>query len=168
MNKFYVNDNIKFKFLKVIDNDGKFIGNMDKNQALKIAYDNGLDLVLINQSSEPPVAKILNYSKFKYELEKKEKDLKRKNRLQKNIMKEINIRLNTGDWDLKRIQKRIEEWLNEGYKVKVNMTMKGRENKFKNTALESLKFFISSIKNGKIDTDVKESQKGLFVILTKI
>lgn len=167
MNKFSVNNEIRAKFLKVIDSEGKFLGNMDKSQALKLAYDNNLDLVLINQNSEPPTAKILNYSKFKYELEKKEKDLKKKNRLQKNILKEVSIRVNTGEWDLKRIQKRIEEWLEEGHKVKINMVIKGRENKYKTTALESLKLFISSIKNCKIETDFKDTQKGLFVILIK-
>ncbi len=163
MKKFFINDEIKAKFLKVIDNEGKILGNMEKSQALKLANDNNLDLVLIN--IDPPVAKILNYSKLKYEMEKKEKELKKKNRLQKNVLKEVNIRISTGEWDLNRIRKRIEEWLEEGYKVKVNMLIKGREIKYKTTAIDALKLFVSSIKNCKAETDFKNTQKGLCVIL---
>lgn len=167
MIKYFVNENIRPKFLKVIGPDGNLIGNMEKSKALELAIENNLDLVLINQNSDPPLAKIINYSKFKYSLEKKEKDLRKKTRMAKNLLKEVNIRLNTGKWDLERIQRRIEEWLAENYKVKINLIVRGRENKYKISAVDFLKVFISSIKNSKIETEIKDSNKGLYVILVK-
>lgn len=167
MNKFLVNNEIRVKFLKVVDNNGNFLGNLEKSKALEIAKEKNLDLVLINQKSDPPLAKILDYGKLKYELEKKEKDLRKKNRLQRQVMKEVNIRLNTGEWDLKRIQKKIEEWLEEGHKVKINMILKGRENKFKNSAEENLRIFVSSVKDCKTETDIRESPKGFCVVLSR-
>lgn len=163
--KYFVNENIKENKLRVIDPNGNFIGDLNRNDALEMAKNMNLDLVLINSKNDPPIAKMMNFSKFRYEMEKKEKDLKKK----KNtvIVKEINLRVNTSDWDLKRIQKRIIEWLDEGKKVKVNLLMKGREYNHKNNAIEFFRNFISEIEGCKIENDViKESSKGLFSILT--
>lgn len=90
------------------------------SEALRIAEEMGMDLVLLSETSKPPVAKVMNYDKFLYQQSKKSK--------QKTLdMKEIKVSPNTSDHDLGYRTKQIIEFLNKGHKVKISMKFKGRE-----------------------------------------
>jgi len=73
-----VNEKIRVPEVRLIDTDGKQIGIVPTSEALKIAYDKGLDLVEVNPSANPPVCKIMDFGKYKYELEKKEREARKK------------------------------------------------------------------------------------------
>lgn len=98
---------------------------MDYNQALDMAYDKKLDLVLMSPNAKPPVTRIMDYGKFKYDQEKKEKENKKK---QKNIqLKETRFSLNIEDNDLQTKANQSKKFLNNGDKVKVSIRFRGRE-----------------------------------------
>ncbi len=119
-----MNERIRVKEVRVIGPDGKQLGIMSTRDALEMAYDMGLDLVLIAPNVRPPVAKILDYGKFKYEEKKRMKQAKKKSH---GEVKEISMRPNIGDNDLKVKLKKMREFFDDGAKVKVRIFFRGRE-----------------------------------------
>jgi len=109
----------------LVDQNGEMLGVVKLQDAIFRATSQGLDLVEISPNSEPPVCKILDFGKFKYEAKKKKQLAKKK---QKNIeLKEIKLRPNIGDNDLNIKIKQITKFLNEGHKVKITVRFRGRE-----------------------------------------
>ncbi|MCH2395371.1 MULTISPECIES: translation initiation factor IF-3 [Oceanibaculum] len=120
-----VNEDISADTLRVIGADGENLGVMARRDALRAADEAGLDLVEISPGAVPPVVKILDYGKFKYEAQKKRNEA-RKN--QKVIeVKEIKMRPNIDDHDYDVKMRSVNKFLNEGDKVKVTMRFRGRE-----------------------------------------
>ena len=119
-----VNEEIKLKEVRVIGVDGEAIGVMSSDDALSMAYDKGYDLVLMAPQAQPPVCRIMDYGKFRYEKEKKEKDIKKNKPIE---MKEIQLscRIDTHDFDTKA--RHAQKFLESGNKVRVVMRFKGRE-----------------------------------------
>ena len=124
-NPFRINDQIKVKEVRLIDQNGQMIGVLDTMEALKMASDASLDLVEVSPGVSPPVCKIANFGKMKYELQKKASDAKKKQKVVE--VKEIKMTLNIGkaDYDVK--VKHAIEFIKKGNKVKVSVRMKGRE-----------------------------------------
>ena len=109
----------------MIDENGNQVGIVDYNQALDMAYDKKLDLVLMSPNAKPPVTRIMDYGKFKYDQEKKEKENRKK---QKNIqLKETRFSLNIEDNDLQTKANQSKKFLDNGDKVKVSIRFRGRE-----------------------------------------
>ena len=119
-----VNEEIKLKEVRVVGVDGEAIGIMSSDEALSMAYDKGYDLVLMAPQAQPPVCRIMDYGKFRYEKEKKEKDIKKNKPVE---MKEIQLscRIDTHDFDTKA--RHAQKFLESGNKVRVVMRFKGRE-----------------------------------------
>ena len=120
-----INEEIKAKEVRVIGVDGDPIGIMSSDAALKIAYDQGYDLVLMAAQAQPPVCRIMDYGKFRFERDKKEKEAKKK---QQTIeLKEIQLsyRIDTHDFETKA--RHAQRFLTDGNKVRVVMRFKGRE-----------------------------------------
>ena len=130
-----VRDNRHYKKLRVI-HDSDNLGVMDTQQALERAWNSKADLILINQNSNPPVAKILNANKFKYEQKLREKELARKQRQNKIVLKEVQFRLGIGEHDFDVKLKNIQKFLDKGNKVKCVLRYKGRENANKQIGFE--------------------------------
>lgn len=109
----------------MIDEKGEMLGVLSKSEALKVAQDAGLDLVEVSPNAEPPVCKILNYGKYKYELQKKKAEAKKKQKVIE--VKEIQMRpmIDPHDFDIKC--KAIKRFLESGDKVKLVMRFRGRE-----------------------------------------
>ena len=92
-----INEKIRFKEVQVIDEQGQKLGTMSSNEALDLAYDKKLDLVLVAPNGNPPVCKIMNYGKYKFEQAKKEKEAKKKQKVYE--LKEIRVTPNTEEHD---------------------------------------------------------------------
>lgn len=135
--------------------------------ARKIANEQGLDLIEIVPNSKPPVCRVLDYSKFKYEQKKKEKELKAKQH--KTVIKEIRFGPNTDDHDLNFKKKHAENFLKENSKVKAYVQFHGRQIVFKDRGFELLKRFIVELEEfGKPEAPPKLEGKRLSVILTPL
>ncbi len=120
-----INDQIRAKEVRVIDSDGAQLGIMAIKEAQKLAYSKDLDLVEISPNSAPPVCRVMDYGKFRFERDKKEKEAKKK---QQTIdIKEIQLscRIDTHDFETKL--KHARRFLDDGNKVKVCVKFKGRE-----------------------------------------
>ena len=129
--------------LRVIDEDGKQIGILSKQEALSVAQEKELDLVLIAPKANPPVAKVIDFKKFLYQEEKKQKEAKKG--IKKSIVKDIKLSLFIGPADLERLINKAKEFLEEGNQVRLNLTLRGREIAKKNMAFDLIKKFISNL-----------------------
>ena len=109
----------------MIGADGEQIGILTIQEALKIAGDDNLDLVEVSPDANPPVCKIMDHGKFKYELTKKKQEAKRKQKTTQ--IKEIKVRPKTNDHDLGTKVKHIEKFISKKDKVKVTLVFRGRE-----------------------------------------
>lgn len=116
---------IRAKKVRVISFDGQQIGILALIEAQKMAYSQGLDLVEVSPDADPPVCKIVNYGKYKYELNKKSKESKKHQKLV--ILKEIKIGPKIGEHDLMIKINHIRKFIESGYKVKVTLGFKGRQ-----------------------------------------
>ena len=158
-----MNERIRSKEVRLIGENGENHGIVETSKALRMAYDADLDLVLISPNQEPPVAKILNYGKYKYELEKKAKEAKKK---QHTVdVKEVKIRykIDTHDY-LVRI-KSIQKFISQGNKVKVVIMMRGREMQHSNLAFDLANRFIEDLKNEPLVVEKKPMLEGRNVTL---
>ena len=120
-----INERIRVPQVRLIDHVGNQVGVVGTPEAMQMARDVGLDLVEISPNAAPPVCKILDYGKFKYEKKKKDHEAKKKQVVVK--VKEIQLRPNTDDHDLDYKFKNIRTFLEEGDKAKVTMMFRGRE-----------------------------------------
>lgn len=120
-----INKDIKINELLVIDDDGKKIGPISSFEALVLAKQKNLDLLLVSINSIPPVAKLVNYGKLKYEQKKKERKSKKKQHIINN--KEIRLRIGIGIHDIEFKSKQVRKFLEEGNRVKISLRFKGRE-----------------------------------------
>lgn len=141
MKDFIVNRRIRASFVRVIGVEGEQLGILDTREAIRIAEDKGLDLVLVAESSDPPVCRITDVGKLKYQEKKKQQAAKKK---QVSIeIKEIQFRPKTEKHDLEHKSKRSLEFLSEGDKVKVVVVYRGRELEHLAIGWETLKSFIA-------------------------
>ncbi len=138
-----INGEIRDKELRVISADGEQLGIMSAKAALKIAEDSDLDLVKIAPQAKPPVCKIMDYSKFRYEQAKREKE-NRKN--QKQIeTKEIrlSVTIDVGDFNTKVNQ--AKKFLASGHKLKVSIRLKGRMMAHSELGVDNMKRFAEAV-----------------------
>jgi translation initiation factor IF-3 len=120
-----VNEQINVREVRLIDQDGENVGVVTTDDARTRALDAGLDLVEISPTSTPPVCKILDFGRYKYELQKRQNEARKK---QKTIdVKEIKMRPNIDEHDYNVKMRSIQKFLGEGDKVKVTMRFRGRE-----------------------------------------
>ncbi len=120
-----VNHQIRIPQVRVVLDDGSSPGIMQTRDALKLAQDQGLDLVEINPKSQPPVCKIVDYGKYKYDEKKKQSEAKKNQNLQE--LKELTFRPNTDENDLNHKLNQAKEFLADGNKVKFTIRFRGRE-----------------------------------------
>ncbi len=136
-----VNHRIRVPEVRVIDADGAMLGVLQTHEALRKAQEQGLDLVEVNPKSDPPVCKILDFGKFKYEEKKKTAEAKRKQTVVD--IKEIKLRPKTDDHDLAFKVKAARRFLEAGHKVKFTVRFRGREITHPEKAQEQLTFVIA-------------------------
>lgn len=120
-----VNEDIRVPQVRLIDQDGEMQGVMSARDALLRAYSVGLDLLEISPNADPPVCKILDYGKYKYELQKKRNEAKKRQRVIE--IKEIKVRPNIDENDYQVKMRAMKSFIEEGDKVKVTLRFRGRE-----------------------------------------
>ena len=160
-----MNEGIRAKELRVIGPEGENYGVISTRDALAKAMELGYDLIEISPNANPPVAKITDYGKFKYEQKKKDKDVKAK--LHISETKTTQVKIGTGEHDMHLKASKSGAWLREGHRVKVDLFLWGR---YKYMEFEFLKdrlerFLAIIPESYKIADEIKKSPKGLSVVL---
>ena len=161
-----INEQIHAKEVRLLGEDGAQLGIMPLEEALGMAQNAGLDLALINGSGNPPVCKIMDYGKFKFDSVKREKELKKNQKVSE--LKCITIRRMTIDkHDMETKAKHVIKFLKNGDKVKVTLWMKqGREQLYTANALKVLNEFYDMVKEyGDFDKPPKKSGKDCMMII---
>ena len=120
-----INEEIKAKEVRVVGEDGESLGIMSPEAALNIAYEQGYDLVLMAPQAVPPVCRIMDYGKYRFQKDKKEKEAKKKQQTIEVKEIQLSCRIDTHDFDTKL--KHAQRFLSDGNKVRVVMRFKGRE-----------------------------------------
>lgn len=161
-----INEQIRAKEVQIIDDGGNKIGPISIYEALDMAYDKKLDLVLVAPNAEPPVCKLMNYGKYKFEQAKREKEAKKK---QKNFeLKEIRITPNIEEHDFGFKCKNARKFIEDGNKVKITVRFRGRELNYVKLGEVALNKFIEDLSD--VATPEKKpilEGKNMFIILAK-
>ena len=161
-----INEQIRASKVQIIDNDGNKIGPITLNEALEIAFEKKLDLVLVAPNAEVPVCKLMNYGKYKFEQAKREKEAKKKQKIFE--LKEIRITPNIEEHDFSFKAKNARKFIEEGNKVKITVRFRGRELNYIKLGEQELNHFIEELS----DIAVPEKRpvlegKNMFIILAK-
>lgn len=167
MGKFYrTNWNIQSPKLRVIDNEGNQLGILDKQEALNKAKEKGLDLVEVASRADPPVARIVDFQKFRYEESKKERGSRKESG---GGLKELWLSPRIADHDLEVRVKKTEEFLKEGFKVKLTVKFKGREMAHPELGHQVLKQTLTMLGGGiGVERESRFEGRNLSIIVTKM
>lgn len=161
-----INEQIRASKVQLIDENGEKKGIVPFREALELAYEKKLDLVMVSPNPEMPVCKIMNYGKYKFEQAKKEKEARKK---QKTLeIKEIRVTPNIEQHDFEFKAKNARKFLEDGNKVKITLRFRGREMNYMKLGEEVLKKFIEALE----DISVPEKKpllegRNMFMILAK-
>lgn len=129
-----MNNMIRVPEVRCIDENGEQLGIIPTRKALTLAHEAGLDLVEITASAKPPVCRIMDHGKFKYEQDKKKKEQKKKQSVVK--LKEVKFHVNVGDHDYETKMRHAFEFLEHGDRVKFSLMFRGRENAHRELGFE--------------------------------
>ena len=155
-----INDQIRVREVRLIREEGERQGIMSTLEALEIAREHSLDLVEVAPQASPPVVKIMDYGKFKFENEKKVRDSKKKQKLLR--LKEIRMQPKIDEHDLEFKSKHVKDFLAEGNKVKVTVRFRGRELAHTELGLDVLKDVLKRIE-GEYVMDKPPAMEGRFM-----
>ena len=165
--RIFINNQIRAREVRLIDKDGKQLGVLRLEDALRKAREAGRDLIQVTQKIDPPVCKIADYGKYAYQMKKKE----RKQKSQKiGELKSIRLRFNISPHDLETRAKTAEKFLKKGYKVRIEMVLRGREKYLSNFARQKLNQFLEILRNLiaiKVEREIKRETRGLTMIITR-
>lgn len=160
-----INNQIRASQVRLIDETGKQIGIVPVSEALQMARERNLDLIQVTEKVEPPVCKIMEYGKYLYSLQKKEKGVKKVSEV-----KGIRLRFNISLHDLETRANQAEKFLKKGDRVRIDMVLRGREKGHADFAKEKINQFMEILEKKipvKIDMGLKKEQKGFTMIISK-
>ncbi len=160
-----INREIRAREVRVIDPDGKQLGVLPLYEALRTASSLELDLVEVSPKAEPPVCRIMDYGKFKYQQRKKDQEAKKRQAI--IHMKEVKMRPKTEAHDFQFKVRNIERFLKEGNKIKVTMVFRGREMAHTDIGKNLLIRVVDAIKEwGKVEQDPRFEGRNCVMLLT--
>lgn len=163
--QFRINERIFANQLRVLDNEGKQVGVLSKLEALQRARELGVDLVEVAPQAKPPVAKLVDYNKFLYQVEKKKREEKRKAKVSET--KEIRLGPFMGTADLENMRARAEGFLKEGNKVRLVLKFRGRQIIHPEFGHEIVKKMIAGLSDvSKVEKDPRLEGKQLIAIIS--
>ena len=160
-----INENIRDREIRVISATGEQLGIMSASEALRIAEEENLDLVKISPNAVPPVCKIMNYGKFKFEQAKREKENRKNQKIVE--IKEIYLSMTIDVGDLNVKAKKTMEMLGDGNKVKVSIRMRGRQQAHASMGVDVMRRFFDML-GGKavMDKEPKTEGRNILMILS--
>ncbi|MGI6257575.1 MAG: translation initiation factor IF-3 [Anaerovoracaceae bacterium] len=138
-----INEEIRDRELRVISNDGEQLGIMSREEALRLSEEKNLDLVCISPNARPAVAKLMDYGKYRYEIQKKEKEAKKKQKTTQ--VKEIRLSTFIEDHDVQVKANTASKFLKDGDKVKVSLRFRGRERDYTAKGFEVMNKFAEAV-----------------------
>jgi translation initiation factor IF-3 len=162
-----LNERIRDREVRLIDEDGTQLGIIPTREALNTAKEKGLDLFLVQPDANPPVARILDYGRHKFENEKRNRETKKKHHIQD--IKEIKMRYKIEEHDYQVKIRAGTKFLGDGDKVKVVIVLRGREMQHKDMAITLMNKFANELKDvGMIDREAKIEGKSILMILSPL
>ena len=166
ISELFINEQIRDKEVRVIGTDGEQLGIMSAKEALKLAEEAGVDLVKIAPTAKPPVCKIVDYGKYKYELTRKEKEAKKKQKVIET--KEIRLSPNIDTNDLNTKINAARKFISKGDKVKVTLRFRGREMAHMANSKHSLDDFAEALSDvATVDKAPKVEGRSMAMFLTE-
>ncbi|MBU3831531.1 MAG: translation initiation factor IF-3 [Candidatus Desulfovibrio faecigallinarum] len=158
------NELIHAREVRVIGMDGEQLGIMSRNDAIAAARDEGCDLVEVSSNSEPPVCRIMDYGKFKYEQQKKRQDAKKRQAVVQ--VKEIKVRPKTDDHDYETKVRHVRRFLEDGDRCKVTVFFRGREIVHKDRGMDILDRFVKDLEDvARVDQEPRAEGRTLQMLL---
>ncbi|OKH32947.1 translation initiation factor IF-3 [[Phormidium ambiguum] IAM M-71] len=159
-----INERIRFPKIRVIDTDGGQLGIITPREALAIANEKELDLVLVSDKADPPVCRIMDYGKFKFEQEKKAREARKKQHTAE--VKEVKMHYNIDHHDYKVRIAHAKRFLNDGNKVKATVMFRGREIQHSNLAEDLLNRMASDLQEfGEVQQAPKKEGRNMMLLL---
>lgn len=159
-----INDRIRAREVRTIGEDGAQLGILPTREALRIAQEKGLDLVMVAADAAPPVCKIMDYGRHKFETEKKTREAKKKQHVVS--IKELTVSYKIGQHDYEVRLRAIQKFIAEGDKVKVTVRFRGREMQHTELGQQLLAKFANDVKDiAVVERDPKQEGRTLFMIL---
>lgn len=152
--------------MRVIDEKGGQLGILDLEKAINLAKEKELDLIQVTEKIDPPVVKIMNYGKFLYQQQKKEKDAKHH---KKTELKSIRLTFAISDHDLEIKANQTDKFLKAGDIVRIEMRLRGREKALEGFSREKMKKFIEMVRKNvpiKIENDIRKEPRGLTMVIS--
>src|SRR3989344_5312213 len=160
-----VNNYIRIPQVQVIDDKGQQLGVMPTFKALELAREKNLDLVEVGPQAQPPIAKIMDYGKYIYRKERQEKG---QTKQKDQEMKTVRVGFKTGVHDLKFKSEQIDEFLKEGYPVKIELTLRGREKTLAHMGRGQLETFLKLMSEPTtVQNPISRSPYGWMTVIRK-
>lgn len=165
--RIFINNQIRADKVRVIGPDGKQLGIFNLEEAIHKAKEVGLDLILITRKVQPPVCKIMDYGKYLYQQNKKERKQKA---TKTGELKNIRLGFNISEHDMETRAQAAEKFLKKGYKIRIEMVLRGREKAFADFARQKVNQFLEILQKSipiKVERELKKQARGLTMIITK-
>ncbi|CAM6129989.1 unnamed protein product [Calypogeia fissa] len=161
-----MNTDIRVPYVRLLDEEQNMVGVVSTSEALQRSRDAELDLVMISPDADPPVVRIMDYSKYRYELQKKKREAQKKAAANRQVLKELKMRYNIDTHDYAVRQRAAQRFLKDGDKVKVVCQFKGREMDFKDLAVKLFQRFQEEIGAlAVVETKISLEGKTMFMVL---
>jgi len=167
LDKILINNFIRAKEVRVISETGEQLGIMNIFDAIDLAKSKGLDLIQVTEKVEPPVCRIANYGKYLYQQQKKEKKMAKP---RGGELKEIRLTFKISPHDMETRAKQAKKFLDEGDKIKINMSLRGREKAMGGFATDKVKLFLENLNSLipiKTERELKREPRGFTMIVSK-
>ncbi len=160
-----INDRIRYPQVRVLDENNEQMGIMPTREAIGMAQDRGYDLILVAPQAQPPVCRIMDYGKFKYE--KSTRDKEKKNKSAANELKMVRLHPRTGSHDREILVKHSERFLRSGHKVRVVCQFKGRENAYPQLGRDQLDSVAKGVEEvATVEGDIVKQGRDMTMMLT--
>ena len=164
-NRLLANRELRSRDVRLIGVEGENMGVWQFFKALNLAQDQGLDLIQINSQTNPPVCKIGDLGKYKYDLQKKQKDIDKRNRENRVELKEVQLRPAIDSHDLGVKIKHIQEWISDGDKVKIVIKFRGREMANKEVGYVLIENILAQVPSAKVEGNSEMQGNRLTAVL---
>lgn len=160
-----INEQITAKEVRLIGEEGEQLGVLTKSAAQELADKEGVDLVLMSPNGNPPVCKLMDYGKYKFDAIKKEKEIRKNQKISE--IKEIQLSMRIDDYHVSFKLKNAQKILQDGDKVKVSLRMRGREQAYVKNAIEDVKKFVEDLSEyGTVDKEPAVMGRNVSVVIS--